>query len=117
MADRDITHVNIQLGCTDGFRYLGVQPPLTEAQSELLQHHQSQGEPVPEHWTVRTPHKGPAHSEVGYSSHIGDERLVEVAEKIASILTDDDTVVHIDKRFRPIGFGHFLFDGQAERLG
>lgn len=113
----EVNRINIQFGRTDGFRYIGIQPPLTDEQVESLLVASQEDRAIPSSWGLRKPHNGHPHSEIGYMSHIGDERLVHVAELIAGVLTNEGTTVHIDKTIQDIGYGRFLFDGEAERLG
>lgn len=115
--------VRIELGMTDGFRYLGVQPPLSDEQQRFLEAARFEDPLVAARFSTQTPFHGEPFSETGMITEAfmtprgADRGIIEIATKIAEVLRSSGDTVEVDERLHPIGFGHYLFGGQAKRLG
>jgi len=114
---------NIQVGATDGFRYIGIEPPLDAERKELVLG--SLGKKTVSEAIgngrcidITKPFKGSAYSEISLTTQIlGRPSPESVAVKIADVLSDSGSIVSVDLEPKEIGYGHYLFGGQAERLG
>lgn len=118
-----MTYVRIEVGMTDGFRYLGIQPPLTKEQSEWLKAADFSDSKIIQSYVVMEPDNGEPYSEAGISTGTdlsfaeSHRNIVEAANNIARILVIAGDTVHIDEELHSIGFGRHLFGGYADRLG
>lgn len=117
-----MAEVHIQAGMTDGFGYIGAQPPLTEERLDLLRQAEYMDSEVLSQFTLVEPHSGDPYSEASFSSDDCWPRAVassaiERAEKVARILRHGGDTVTVDRFVYPIGSGFHLFGGEAERLG
>jgi len=109
----------VEVGATDGYRYVGIQPPLDEEQAALLKGIEVPRFMFPVGNGRVEPARGDAYSEVGFDTSAvnGSAEIVKVANGIAEALRSGGHHVGVDETVRAIGFGRFLFGGEAERLG
>jgi hypothetical protein len=116
----------MEIGRTDGYRYVGIEPPVDddlrtkifdELGEEVLSEAVGNGRAL----STTTPDNGPAHSELELTSIRDDYReagtTLQIALSIANTLKEQGHSVTIEKKIRDIGFGHYLFGGQDNRLG
>jgi hypothetical protein len=115
-----VARVQIQIGSTESHRFLGIQPPLTDAQSELL-HAAIEDEraflPSPTWFVTMRPESSEAYSRVGIrvnelaSEQMGDDRMIILAQKVARVLERSGDTVTIDETEYPLGPDPHLFAG------
>jgi hypothetical protein len=118
-----MSNYSMELGQTDGFRYIGVQPPLAEEDLTALDIARAEDDYTIAHFHEVTPDKGDAYSEAGFStegflSPQGIERATEARmSRIATVLESQGHTVELDVTPKHIGYGRHLFGGEANRLG
>lgn len=112
MAKPDI---RIELGRTDGFRYIGVQPPLTPEQFEAIQAAEVD---VNLGFYARKPFRGQPYTEAGIMTDLGqgNEHAVAMAHRTAEALRGLGHTVAVAEEFQGIGYGYHLFGGQDRIL-
>jgi len=116
---------SIEIGATDGFRYIGIEPPLNNVLieqifsvlgSEIEMEAVGNGRAL----SKNTPYKGPAHSEIALTQRQADfseERVRDIVSKIRVTLERDGHTVMTDPEIKLIGFGRHLFGGEDRYLG
>lgn len=123
MSQTENLHENIvyrvQLGATDDFRYVGVQPPLSPDDTRVFVDRleeafsESYGAAVISGRTT-TPGQGEPYTEVIILGSPDAETIANMSRlAIEPVLRPGDKVV-TDKRLQGIGKGFFLFDGRFE---
>lgn len=110
--------LRIELGATDGYQYLGIQPPLTEDQLEALQTASADNAHIPTRFPERRPARGQSYSETGFTTEVGrdDKDLHMVAHEVARVLRDTGHTVSVNGQIQAIGDGYHLFGGEDETL-
>lgn len=114
-----MAEVYIQLGRTDGFRYIGIQPPITDEHHELLRQAHGEVDGLPKFFTIITPHSGEPYSEMSLLADAyltpdhADTCVIKTAEKLAKVLGASGDTFIIDEGFKPIGYGNDLFGGRS----
>jgi hypothetical protein len=106
-----MSDLRIQVGRTDGFRYIGVQPPLTDEQLERLSHAHEADEWVANNFTLRQPYQGQPYSEAGFMTE-WDDRILEKAKNVARVLRETGLDIHLDEDIKQIGWGYHFFGGR-----
>lgn len=111
----------IEIGATDGFRYIGIEPPVSPEQRDeigaAINAHYRDADPVVAFDTF-SPEQGPSHSLLGiraegyYTPNAADNDMEQVARKVVRILSKHATV-HMDGEIKAIGFGYNLFGGRS----
>lgn len=110
--------VNIELGSTEGFRHIGIQPPLTLRQIGLLnifnnQHYQPVGSFMDE-----VPPTGLPYSEAlmdidgGVSKEIADQLVVHVAQQITEMFRASGISVVLNETIHDLETDKYLFAEQ-----
>jgi hypothetical protein len=120
-----MTEYSIEIGSTEGFRRIGIKPPVDIEQREQIFRvlgSEVEREAVGNGLALNTttPHSGPAYSEIALTFNLSDlsgQRFLDIVSSIRGVLEGSDHTVMIDPDPKPIGFGRHLFGGQAERLG
>jgi hypothetical protein len=120
-----MSEFSIQLGRTDGFRYIGVQPPVDREISEQILEElgsEIEFEAVGNGRALSTnkPFVGPEHSELALTHHlddIGDKRVHDIAGQIRTVLEHAGHSLTVDPELHYIGFGRHLFGGEDRTLG
>ena len=109
--------VNLEVGATDGYGYVGVEPPLSEAQLALL----GEAEGVTSLFVTKRPKKGTPYSETmvgneeSLSRQEAGEKVLKMAHAICVVLRQGGDDVSVDEEIKPIRYGVDLFNSQADR--
>lgn len=104
MSDR----IKIEIGVTDGFRYVGLQPPLNEDQKAAVNAASPEDDVS---FNLRQPTgSGMPYHEIGYMTD-WDDTAIYKASQAAVFLRFSGVEVSTDYRVRQIGWGHYLFGG------
>lgn len=111
----------IQFGTTDGFQYIGVQPPLPYVD---LKHFRSAVEDILKDdycfvtsGFTRRPEKGEPYTEIGVMGSPDIEQLTLAAKGAMDTVTYSNDRYEVSQKVRGIGWGKYLFGGKdATRL-
>jgi hypothetical protein len=115
-------HFSIQTGKTRAhFRYIGIQPPLSEEHAEALAEVTLPDGMRSISADVITPEQGGPYTEFGFATAEladPDTAVMQVAHDIAAALRNDTTEVTVhESEVLPVGLGRYLFGGQDNQLG
>jgi hypothetical protein len=115
-----MTHYELEMGHTEGFRYLGIKPPPTpELMEQIAAELPNIVSPCPhaQEFRVNHPLHGPSHVELGMTDKRAElsDGIASIAHKIANVLqiAGHDTTVHTKARY--LGEGAYLFGGRGEQ--
>jgi len=114
-------HYSIEIGATDGFRHIGIEPPVDQNQKdqtfkELGQEIEREAIENGRALSVTKPYRRPAHSELTLTCTRYVERARRIAQRIGSILEEGGHTVVFNPDIKRISDGYYLFGGQAEHL-
>lgn len=107
-------NVRIEIGKTDGFHYLGVQPPSAMDGIDVDALQLPYAAYITSTSTINRGQKN-AYSDVGYDSGAlplqrADEAAVETAHRLAAMITESTGQrVEVRQQVEWIGFGKYLF--------
>lgn len=104
-----MTHIQIQLGKTDGFRYVGMQPVPELDDDDFFS---KDGALYETSRVLKEGQSSEGYLEVGFCGSItsfDDREVKAVANEIANTLRTDGHEVSIDTTIRSIGYGRNLF--------
>lgn len=111
----------VQLGATDGFRYIGVQPPLPTG--DLTHFRTAVEDGLKNSYSfvtsgfMRNPAKGQPYTEVGVMGSPDVETLTIVARVAMDAVTGRDDSFQVSEELQGIGYGLHLFGGEDQELG
>ena len=117
----NMADINIEIGTSDGYRYLGVQPPLTEDQQRILTEAHATDPEIPSNFQTVTPTRGEPFSETSTTSgrfdstHDATRYMFHVAHKLSALLSEDGSEVEVNGRPQRLGFNRHLFSEKFER--
>ncbi|MGH7241265.1 MAG: hypothetical protein ACREGB_03150, partial [Candidatus Saccharimonadales bacterium] len=106
--------VHIEIGKTDGFHYLGVQPPSVMKGIDAYQLELPYAAYVTSTSTINIGRNN-AYSDIGYDSSAlspksADDASVETANRLAAMITESTGLsVEVRPQVKWIGFGKYLF--------
>jgi hypothetical protein len=106
--------IQIEIGKTDGFHYIGVQPPSAITGIDVDQLELPYAAYVTSTSTINRGHDN-AYSDIGYDSSAlpperADEAAVETAQRLAALITESTKQsVEVRPQVEWIGFGKYLF--------
>jgi hypothetical protein len=106
--------IHIEIGKTDGFHYLGVQPPSAMDGIDVDQLELPYGAYVTSTSTINRGQKN-AYSDIGYDSSAlpperDDKAAVETAHRLATLITESTgQSVIVKPQVEWVGFGKYLF--------
>src|SRR5690606_29812688 len=117
-----MSEFRIEIGATDDFRFLGIEPPVSSTQGDEIvaaidSHYLGADPKIVFHTYV--PEQGPSHSLLGISAegyftpNAADRDMEQVARKVARILSKD-AAVQVNGEIKAIGFGQDLFGGRSD---
>lgn len=112
----------IEVGISDGYAYLGIQPPLNEGQLAMLDDARQSDAEIPADFVTVSPLK---HGEPYSQASLPVERfgglngaaqhMMRVAHRLGRLMGSDSEVVIVPRPQR-ITRGRYLFGGQAARI-
>ena len=114
-----MAEVRIEVGMSDGYRYLGVQPPITNEQRELLKAAEYSDSSIPDRFGIQHPDIGEPYSQSGITTAAfsttseANKAIVRSANNVARVLRLNQDEVIVDESLHLIGDGRYLFSGEA----
>lgn len=111
----------VQIGKTDGFRYVGVQPPF-EAQADCENFATILDDELGDYSHVLSgyiekPDHGDAYTQFTVMGSPDDEHLLAGVGNAMDACLYSGQSAQVDEKIRGIGYGYYLFGGRANTLG